>query len=132
LAGTAARAVVPADSVDFQPRGLVLYLLQENHGISSGYFMSKPLDELEAEALNLPTRERARLARRLLTSLQEDESADAAEIERAWEEEIRRRLEAYHAGGVQTMPASEVFARARDRLLQGRPPSVRGPQPLKF
>jgi putative addiction module component (TIGR02574 family) len=39
-----------------------------------------------------------------------------AEVERAWEEEIRRRLEEYRAGEVQAIPAAEVFAEARARL----------------
>lgn len=78
--------------------------------------MSIPLEQLEAEALNLPLNQRARLAQRLLASLDEEEAEDPQEVERAWEEEIRRRLEAYHAGKVQTIPASEVFAKARARL----------------
>jgi putative addiction module component (TIGR02574 family) len=78
--------------------------------------MSLPLDRLEAEALELPARERARLAHRLIASLDEDAEEDPTEVERAWEEEIQRRLEEYQAGAVQTIPASEVFAEARARL----------------
>lgn len=78
--------------------------------------MSRPLEQLEAEALNLPASERARLARRLLVSLDDEDAEDPQEVERAWGEEIRRRLEAYHAGTVQTIPASEVLAKARARL----------------
>lgn len=78
--------------------------------------MSRPLEQLEAEALNLPASERARLARRLLVSLDDEDAEDPQEVERAWGEEIRRRLEAYHAGTVQTIPVSEVLAKARARL----------------
>lgn len=79
--------------------------------------MSLPLERLEAEALNLPARDRARLAHRLIASLNEEiPEDDPAEVERAWEEEIRRRLEEYRSGAVQPVPASEVFARARARL----------------
>lgn len=78
--------------------------------------MSRPLEQLEAEALNLPPSDRARLAQRLLASLDDEEAEDPQEVERAWEEEIRRRLNAYHTGEVQTVPASEVLARARARL----------------
>jgi putative addiction module component (TIGR02574 family) len=78
--------------------------------------MSLPLDRLEAEALELPARERARLAHRLIASLDEDADEDPAEVERAWKEEIQRRLEEYRAGAVQAIPASEVFAEARARL----------------
>ena len=77
--------------------------------------MSMPLEKVEAEALELPPRERALLAHRLIASL-EGEGEDPAEVERAWEEEIRRRLEEYRSGAVQVVPASEVFARARARL----------------
>ncbi|CAN5583276.1 hypothetical protein BH24GEM3_BH24GEM3_14440 [soil metagenome] len=78
--------------------------------------MSIPLEQLEAGALNLSLNGRARLAQRLLASLDEEEAEDPQEVERAWEEEIRRRLEAYHAGKVQTIPTAEVFAKARARL----------------
>ncbi len=78
--------------------------------------MSRPLEQLEAEALNLPASERARLAQRLFASLDDEEATDPQEVERAWGEEVRRRLEAHHAGEVQTIPASEVLARARARL----------------
>lgn len=47
---------------------------------------------------------------------QESTGGDPREIERAWEEEIRRRLGEYRSGRVQTVSASEVFARARARL----------------
>lgn len=81
--------------------------------------MSLPLEQLEAEALDLPARDRARLAHRLIASLdalEDTGEADPAEVERAWEEEIRRRLEEYRSGAVQPVPASEVFAKARARL----------------
>lgn len=77
--------------------------------------MSRPLEQLEAEALSLPSSDRARLAQRLLASLDDEEAEDPQVVERAWEEEVRRRLEAYHAGKVQTIPASEVLAKARAR-----------------
>lgn len=76
--------------------------------------MSTPLEELEAEALELSASERARLARRLIVSLDE-EVEDPAEVERAWEAEIRRRLDEYRAGKVQAIPAADVFAEARRR-----------------
>jgi putative addiction module component (TIGR02574 family) len=78
--------------------------------------MSRPLEQLEAEVLDLPPSDRARLAQRLLASLDDEDAEEPQEVERAWEEEIRRRLEAYHAGQVQTIPASEVLAKARALL----------------
>lgn len=78
--------------------------------------MALPLEQLETEALELSLPERAHLARRLIASLDEGIDEDPAEVERAWEEEIRRRLEEYRAGKVQAIPAGEVFAEARARL----------------
>jgi putative addiction module component (TIGR02574 family) len=77
-----------------------------------------PLEQLEAEALRLSARDRAQLAHRLIASLEGEERGEgnAAEMERAWEEETRRRLDEYRSGAVQAVPASEVFARARARL----------------
>lgn len=73
------------------------------------------VQEIEAEALKLPSQERARLAHRLLVSLDEDADEDMAEVERAWEEEIRRRLAELEAGTAELIPAEEVFAELRAR-----------------
>jgi putative addiction module component (TIGR02574 family) len=78
--------------------------------------MSKPIDRVEADALELSLRDRARLAQRLLQSLDEDVVEDPAEVERAWQTEIERRLAEYHEGNVTPIPASEVFREARSRL----------------
>ena len=78
--------------------------------------MSRPLERLESEALALPVRERAALAHRLVVSLDDGPEDDPTEVELAWEEEIRRRLEAYRSGEVQTIPSDEVFAKARALL----------------
>jgi len=72
--------------------------------------MSRPLERLESEALELPVRERAALAHRLIASLDEGPEDDPTEVELAWEEEIRSRLAAYRSGEVQTIPSDEVFA----------------------
>jgi putative addiction module component (TIGR02574 family) len=71
--------------------------------------------QLEDDALGLPANERARLARRLLESLDE-EIEDPAEVERSWETQIQRRLDEYRAGKVQTTPAAAVFSEARRRI----------------
>ena len=62
-------------------------------------------EQLEVEALNLPRDERARLAEALISSLDEE-----AEIELAWQQEIRRRVAELDAGTVETIPAEQVFA----------------------
>ena len=67
--------------------------------------------EIESVAMRLPTHERARLAERLLTSLDED-----AEIEEAWAEEARKRLEDYRSGGLTPVSGTEVLADARAPL----------------
>jgi putative addiction module component (TIGR02574 family) len=81
--------------------------------------MSLPLERLEAEALDLPQQERARLARRLIASLESDPVEDLAEIEAAWEEEIRIRLSDYRSGRSPAIPASDVFAESRRHLRRG-------------
>ncbi|HEX2188275.1 MAG TPA: addiction module protein [Longimicrobiaceae bacterium] len=78
--------------------------------------MSQLLEKVEAEAMELPPRERAQLVRRLIASLDHADEEDPAEVERAWEEEIRRRLDEYRSGSAKTVPASEVFAKARAQL----------------
>ena len=69
-------------------------------------------EELEARARQLPREERARLAEALISSLDEE-----AEVERAWDEEIRRRLQELDAGSVETVPGEEVLAEL-DKLVE--------------
>ena len=78
--------------------------------------MSLPIDQLKSEALELSSSERAELAHLLIASLDEEALEDPAEVERAWGEEIERRLVEYHSGTVQPIPAADVFAEARARL----------------
>jgi putative addiction module component (TIGR02574 family) len=68
-------------------------------------------DNLELAALALPAGERARLARVLIESLDQD-----PEIEAAWEREISRRVARVESGEATLVPAEEVFAEARRRL----------------
>jgi putative addiction module component (TIGR02574 family) len=75
--------------------------------------MSLPVEKLEAEALDLPQRERARLAQRLIASLETEPTEDLAQIEAALEEEIQIRLADYRSGKSQAVPISEVIAEAR-------------------
>lgn len=67
--------------------------------------------ELEAAALALPRSERARLAERLLASLDEE-----SEIEEAWRVEVERRLARYRSGELQSIPAGSVHEEAARRL----------------
>lgn len=73
--------------------------------------MSSPVHELEAAVLALPVRERARLAQRLLASLDEDEQ----EVRDAWVAEVKERLARYRAGEIEALPVEEVMREARKR-----------------
>jgi len=70
-------------------------------------------DELEAEALKLAPRERARLAERLLRSL---ENLSDEENARLWAAEAERRDRACDANPSIGRPADDVFRDARARL----------------
>jgi len=73
--------------------------------------MPSPLHALEAAALLLPPEERARLAQRLIASLDRD-----PEVTEAWDQEIIRRIAELEAGRLESRPAEEVLAEARARL----------------
>ena len=72
--------------------------------------MSNLLDELSQRARALSPEDRATLAEELLASLQESAHP---EIEAAWDEEIRTRLDEVERGVAKLVPAEEVFAEAR-------------------
>lgn len=61
-------------------------------------------EELLAEVLRLPRRERARIAENLLSSLEESEEAVAV----AWAEELQRRSRETFEGRVETVPWETV------------------------
>ena len=71
------------------------------------------IDEFEAEALKLTPTARARLAAKLLESL---EALSDEENLRLWAEEAQRRDKAWEATGAAGHPAEEVFRDARSRL----------------
>ena len=71
------------------------------------------IDELEAEALKLAPAARARLAEKLLESL---ETLSDAENARLWAEEAQRRDEALDRSGSSGHAAEGVFRDARARL----------------
>jgi len=75
--------------------------------------MTKPVRELEAKALKLPRKERARLAQRLISSL--DQKVDA-DVEKLWLEEAERRLGELKSGKVVAIPAEKVIRKARSTL----------------
>ena len=75
--------------------------------------MSSALKKIEDEALKLPARSRARLAERLIASL--EEIADP-EAESAWRAEVERRSSQLMRGEVKGIPANKVFKKARTAL----------------
>jgi hypothetical protein len=75
--------------------------------------MTRKADEIEAEALKLNPRSRARLAERLLRSL---ESLSDEENEALWIEEAQRRNQEFDSGDATGRPAEDVFRDARSRI----------------
>jgi len=59
------------------------------------------------EALALPAAERAKLAERLLSSLEPE-----SELSEEWVEEIESRIAAFERGELEAAPAEEAFERA--------------------
>ena len=74
--------------------------------------MGRHLEDVAAEALELPLTARAELASRLLDSLEEisEEESDAL-----WAEEAEQRYAAYKGGDIKAVPAEHVFAKLRSR-----------------
>ena len=75
--------------------------------------MTKPARELESRALKLPRRERARLAQRLITSLDSEVDGD---VDKLWLQEAERRLAELKSGKVTGIPAEKVIRKARSSL----------------
>ena len=75
--------------------------------------MSAELSKLEREAERLSTKDRARLIRRLISSL---ERKDEGDIEQAWLDEVEKRLTAYRNGETTARPGEEVFDEILNRL----------------
>lgn len=78
--------------------------------------MTKRAEAVLKEALSLGESERAEIAGRLLESIEPPAEAD---VERAWREEVRRRVAQIDAGEARLIPWDEVreqlFARLNDR-----------------
>jgi putative addiction module component (TIGR02574 family) len=76
--------------------------------------MTAALKKLEDEAMKLPTRSRARLAERLIASL--DEEGTDPNAQKLWVQESQRRAEELASGRVKGVPANKVLRRARAAL----------------
>lgn len=75
--------------------------------------MTTSFAEVERQAMELPLPERTKLIATLIASL---DSADEGDVEVAWEQEVKERSAAYHAGKVKAVPGPEAIARARSKL----------------
>lgn len=76
--------------------------------------MPMTVEQLEAEALQLPEQARAELLGRLMRSLVDTPSRDGDVLD-AWAEEAVRRDEEMDSGSVVGIPADEVFAELKNR-----------------
>jgi putative addiction module component (TIGR02574 family) len=74
--------------------------------------MPQSLSEIEKSALQLSAEDRARLAVRLLSSLEES-TESPEEIEKLWIAEAERRYQQLRDGVVKGIPAKEVFDELR-------------------
>jgi putative addiction module component (TIGR02574 family) len=72
------------------------------------------LDEILKDAMSLDARDRARLAEKLLASL---DTLSQEEADRLWADEAERRLNEYRAGRMRAVPADEVVRKAQ-RLMR--------------
>ena len=79
-----------------------------------GYFqnMTAALKNIAETVENLPSKDRAFLAERLIASLED------ADIERQWANEAVRRRDEVRAGKVKTVPAAEVYRRIEQLLAK--------------
>ncbi len=73
--------------------------------------MSKPAHELQAQVLDLPAEDRARLLELLLASFEPESKAQDA-----WIELANARREDVRTGRVAMVPGDEALARVRARL----------------
>ena len=69
-------------------------------------------NEISIKALTLPTRQRARLAHKLIKSLDKMQETDR---DKAWDVEIKRRVVEIKSGKKKGRPAESVLAEIRAR-----------------
>lgn len=78
--------------------------------------MAVTLEELEAQALKLSTKERSELVQRLIVSLDGKPEGTSEEIAKAWEDEIVRRVTDMDAGRTKWNSLEEVMAELCARI----------------
>jgi putative addiction module component (TIGR02574 family) len=72
--------------------------------------MAAPVEDLAQCARSLKPDDRVRLVELLLDSLHDE---PVSKVAAAWKSEIRRRVEAFERGDVETFASDDVFAEAR-------------------
>ncbi len=77
--------------------------------------MSTQFDQVAADAMKLPLRDRVRLAQQLVSTLDDKRETDVEEL---WFVEARRRLDELHSGKVQGIDADDAFRMARENLAR--------------
>ena len=77
--------------------------------------MSAQFDQVAADAMKLPLRERVRLAQQLVSTL-DDQSE--TEVEELWFHEAQRRLDELHSGKVEGINADDAFRRVLENLAR--------------
>lgn len=77
--------------------------------------MNTQFDQVAADAMKLPLRERVRLAQQLVSTLDDESEANVEEL---WFNEARRRLDELHSGKVQGIDADDAFRVARENLAR--------------
>jgi putative addiction module component (TIGR02574 family) len=75
--------------------------------------MSHDTSTIEDQLSRLPDQERARLALRLLESLEPGSDED---VDQLWLDEAERRLERYDAGATKALDAEEAIAKIERQL----------------
>ncbi len=75
--------------------------------------MNTPFDEILADGMRLPLRDRVRLAQRLVSSLDDEGETD---VEALWAAEAERRLEELRTGRVKGIDAAEAFRKVHEAL----------------
>lgn len=75
--------------------------------------MSTNLDQLTADAMKLPLRDRVQLAQRLISTLDGEVEADT---EALWFAEAERRLDELRSGKIQGIDSDAAFRTAREAL----------------
>jgi putative addiction module component (TIGR02574 family) len=78
----------------------------------------RTLEEIYQDALRLSPEEREKLVAMLNQNY--PQAAAAAKIDKAWADELRRRVDLLRAGQMATVSAGEAIQRARARLAAGR------------